>query len=140
MEVYEKINQILLSRTVSKRDFAKKLRAIEPKLKSTGEIPTEKAIYGYLNGTSNLKIELIPYIAEVLHIKEQELFDDNTTVINYEITPQKDMYLKEPTINYQKREEEEIQKLIGLLPYAPNKLIKDIIERLEKIKEISQIN
>ena len=46
MEVYEKINQILLSRTISKRDFAKKLRAIEPKLKSTGEVPTEKAIYG----------------------------------------------------------------------------------------------
>ena len=60
MEVYENINRILLNRNITKRDFSKRLRAIEPKLKSTGEIPTEKAIYGYLHGRSNLKIELIP--------------------------------------------------------------------------------
>lgn len=79
MEIYEKINFILKERNVTKRWFAKRLRELEPKLKSTGEIPTEKAIYGYLNGASNIKIELIPYITEVLHIDETELFTQHTT-------------------------------------------------------------
>ena len=50
------------------------LRELEPKLKSTGEIPSEQTIYGYINGKGELKIELIPYIAEVLEVDEQELF------------------------------------------------------------------
>ncbi|MDD5401361.1 MAG: helix-turn-helix transcriptional regulator [Sulfurimonas sp.] len=50
------------------------LQAIELKLKSTGEIPSEQTIYGYLNGKRELKAELIPYIAEVLEVDEQELF------------------------------------------------------------------
>ncbi|NQY94964.1 MAG: hypothetical protein HRT43_12425 [Campylobacteraceae bacterium] len=139
MEVYEKINQILLSRTISKRDFAKKLRAIEPKLKSTGEVPTEKAIYGYLNGTSNLKIELIPYIAESLNIKEQVLFDDLSSM-KYQVS-QTDMdCVKEPLSDYAKKENKEIEKLIELLAYAPNSMIKNIIEKLEKIKEMSKLD
>jgi len=139
MEVYEKINQILLTRTMSKRDFATKLRAIEPKLKSTGEVPTEKAIYGYLNGTSNLKIELIPYIAETLNIKEQVLFDD-TLSSKYKLTQTDTSYVKEPLINYSSKEDKDKEKLIALLSYAPNALIINMIEKLEKIKEISDLD
>lgn len=133
MEVYETINEILLHRNITKRDFAKKLRAIEPKLKSTGEIPTEKAIYGYLNGTSNLKIELIPYIAEALGIKEQELFSPISKNPSHD-----DLYLKEPSVDYGKKPDEEIEKLISLLSYAPQPMIKDLISKLEKIKALSQ--
>mgnify|MGYP000037546690 CR=1 FL=1 len=136
MEVYEKINQILLNRSMSKRDFASKLRAIEPKLKSTGEVPTEKAIYGYLNGTSNLKIEFIPYIAETLNITEQELFNEATISKKYQITVQNDIKVKEPQAKYQVQENEGIQRLIDLLPYASNTLIKNFTEKLEKIKNI----
>jgi len=136
MEVYEKINQILLNRVMSKRDFAAKLRAIEPKLKSTGEVPTEKAIYGYLNGTSNLKIELIPYIAEVLNIKEQVLFDTTS----YKAEERKNSYVKESKVHYQKKNDNELQALINLLPYAPTALIENMIEKLEKIKEISDLD
>ena len=139
MEVYEKINQILLNRAISKRDFAKKLRSIEPKLKSTGEVPTEKAIYGYLNGTSNLKIELITYIAETLNIKEQVLFDDISSS-KYKLTRTDTSCVKEPLVDYLSKDEQDKQKLISLLSYAPNALIKNMIEKLEKIKEISDLD
>jgi len=130
MEVYENINKILLHRNITKRDFAKKLRAIEPKLKSTGEVPTEKAIYGYLNGTSNLKIELIPYIAEALNISEQELF-------THKEIKKDTLYIKEPSVKYGKNNTQDMEKLISLLAYAPQPMMKELIEKLEKIKQIS---
>ena len=77
MEVYEKINLLLQERKMTKKKFSLKLINLEPKLKSTGEIPTIKAMYSYLSGDVALKIELIPYIAEVLEIPEQFLFDDS---------------------------------------------------------------
>ena len=78
MELYEKINLLLKEKNLNKKNFALKLIELDPKLKSTGEIPTVKAIYGYLSGDIALKIELIPYIAEVLEIPEQFLFDDSS--------------------------------------------------------------
>jgi len=136
MEVYEKINQILVSRSMSKRDFSTKLRSIEPKLKSTGEVPTEKAIYGYLNGTSNLKIELIPYIAEVLNIKEQVLFESTI----YKVENNNTSSVQESKVVYENKQNHEFQKLIDLLPYAPNSLLKKMIEKLEGIKKISDLD
>ena len=50
MEVYEKINLLIKEKKLSKKEFAEKIRNLEVKLKSTGEIPTIKAIYAYLNG------------------------------------------------------------------------------------------
>ena len=78
MEVYEKINLLIQEKKLSKKDFSDKLRNLEPKLNSTLEIPSEKSIYAYLNGRIGIKIELIPYIAEVLEIPEQLLFDDSS--------------------------------------------------------------
>ncbi|PUE67664.1 hypothetical protein [Arcobacter lacus] len=78
MEIYEKINLLLKEKSLNKKNFAIKLIALEPKLKSTGEIPTIKAIYAYLSGDIALKVELLPYIAEVLEIPEQILFDDSS--------------------------------------------------------------
>lgn len=74
MEIYERINQLIKEKKLTKRDFAQRLIALEPKLKSTGEVPTEKTIYKYLNGSIAIRIELIPYIAEALQVMEQELF------------------------------------------------------------------
>jgi transcriptional regulator with XRE-family HTH domain len=70
MEIYERINLLLKEKNLNKKQFAMKLIELDPKLKSTGETPTIKAIYAYLNGNIALKIELIPYIAEVLEIPE----------------------------------------------------------------------
>ena len=40
MEVWEKINYLLVEKGISKKDFVDKLIALEPKLKQTGEIPS----------------------------------------------------------------------------------------------------
>ncbi len=77
MELFQRINLLINEQNLSKKEFALKLIALEPKLKSTGEAPTVKAVYAYLSGTVALKTELIPYIAEVLDIPEQLLFDDS---------------------------------------------------------------
>lgn len=58
--------------------FSLKLIELEPKLRNTGEVPTINAsLYSYLSGDVSLRVELIPYIAEVLDIPEQILFDDS---------------------------------------------------------------
>lgn len=131
MEVYEKINYILKQKQVTKRWFAKRLRELEPKLKSTGEIPTEKAIYGYLSGVSSVKIELIPYIAEVLHIDENELFSND-----FQYKLKSNVSYVEESSTYGAIDED-IKKLISLLPYAPKPLINKLITELETIKEFS---
>lgn len=132
MEVYEKINQILKEKNITKRWFARRLIELEPKLKSTGEIPTEKTIYGYLSGISSIKIELIPYITEILNIDETELFSENKN----------DSFLKnrvkteETMTPYLPSENEDIRKLISLLPYASNKLIQKLTKQLEENKKL----
>ncbi len=74
MSIIEKINFLLQEKALSKKEFANKLRKLEPKLLATDDIPSEQTIYRYLNGSRELKVELIPYIAEVLEVNEQELF------------------------------------------------------------------
>jgi hypothetical protein len=65
MEVWGEINYILIEKNMSKKEFASKLIAFEPKLKLTGETPSEYTILGYFYGKREIKIELIPYIADV---------------------------------------------------------------------------
>ncbi len=77
MEVYEKINYIIKQKKMTKREFAKILRDLEPRLKSTDQPPIETTIYKYLNGQVSIPIEIISFIAEALDITEQELFDDS---------------------------------------------------------------
>jgi transcriptional regulator with XRE-family HTH domain len=60
---------------MNKREFAKKLIDLKPTINRIGEIPSQSAIYAYLSGTTSIKAELIPFIAEVLDVTEQELFD-----------------------------------------------------------------
>ena len=129
MEVYEKINCILKQKNLTKRWFAKRLRELEPKLKSTGEIPTEKAIYGYLNGVSQIKIELIPCIADVLNISESELFTFNKDEKKNSFT------IRQPKVEYGS-DEKELEKLVCLLPYSPKILVKKLINELESIKKL----
>ncbi|QKF58826.1 helix-turn-helix domain-containing protein [Aliarcobacter lanthieri] len=147
MEVWERLNNILKEQKLTKREFSQKLRDIEPKLKSTGEIPSENTIYSYLSGRITIPIELIPYIAETLNISEQELFDTSS-------------YSKKRYINYlikniQKTDFEYIKNLIDkpntdinihlkelkdLLNYAPNSFIKKLIERLKEYKKLDNLD
>lgn len=74
MTILERINAILKSKNMSKRELARRIIALEYRAAKTGEIPTESSIYAYLNGTIELKADLLPYIAQALNIYEQELF------------------------------------------------------------------
>jgi transcriptional regulator with XRE-family HTH domain len=156
MEVYERINIILKQKNLTKRKFAKQLQDLEPKLKSTGETPTEKTIYKYLDGSIAIKIELIPYIAEVLQVSEQELFtnDEKTrkkffqnlikTATSEEIEILKNKFdlkfdssfIEEPKNSYEKNISLE-DELISLLPYAPKPLIQNFITKLKELKEFN---
>lgn len=118
MDIIEKINFLLEEKGISKKEFADKLRKLEPKLKGTGEIPSEQTIYRYLNESRELKVELIPFIADVLEVTEQELF---TFDIEY-------------ASNYNYRQSKEIREIIELLQYAPSIIIVLIKEQLLKYK------
>ncbi|MEW6552391.1 MAG: hypothetical protein AB1389_09710 [Campylobacterota bacterium] len=124
MEVYEKINFLLQEKNILKRDFVRRLLELEPKLKSTGEIPTEQTVYRYLSGDRELKIELIPYIAEVLEIQEQELF-------NFDL---------EYASSYNYKKSKEIREIIDLLQYAPTNIINAIKEKLLNYKNLYNKN
>ncbi len=118
MEIIDKINYLIKEKSLQKKDFVHKLQSFEPKLKSTGNIPSEQTIYGYLNEKRELKVELIPYIAEVLEVSEQELF-------SFEIE-----YASEYDIRYSK----EARDILNLLPYAPKNMIEHIINTLQRFK------
>lgn len=120
MKVADKINYLLQENNMTKREFAKKLLELEPKLDGTGKPPSESTIYGYLNGGREIKIELIPYIAEVLGVSEQELFSFDL----------------EYSCNNNYRQSKEVRELIHNLQYAPNTVIQNFKEQLAKYKTL----
>ena len=120
MNIIEKINFLLEEKGISKKEFVEKLQKLEPKLKGTGDIPSEQTIYRYLNESRELKVELIPYIAEVLEVTEQDLF---TFDLEY-------------ACNYNYRQSKEVRTIIELLQYAPNGIVEHIKEQLMKHKAI----
>jgi len=120
MEVWEKINYLLEEKNISKQEFANRLINLSPKLKRTGETPSIQTILGYLYGKRELKVELIPYIAEVLGVSEQELF-------SFDIE-----YASEYNIRYSK----DAREILNLLQYAPKPIIEHIKTTLRKYKEL----
>ena len=118
MEVWEKINYLLEEKKITKQEFASRLVALQPNLKRTGETPSVQTILGYLYGKRELKVELIPFIAEVLEINEQELFT----------------FDMEYACNYNYRQSKEVREILELLKYAPSGLIVHIKEQLAKHK------
>ncbi|SRR5574344_1902428 len=122
MEVWEKINYLLEERNLSKQEFALKLLSLEPKLKRTDEVPSLQTILGYLYGKRELKIELVPYISEVLGVSEQELF-------SYDIE-----YATENNIRYSK----EAREILDLLNYTPKPTIQHIMKTLRNYKKLYQ--
>jgi len=119
MEVWEKINYLLAEKKITKQEFANKLISLEPKLKRTSEIPSTQTILGYLYGKRELKVELLPYIAEVLEVDEQELF-------RFDIE-----YASEYNIRYSK----DAREILELLYYAPKPMIEHIKLTLQKCKK-----
>lgn len=118
VEVWEKINYLLEEKEIPKQKFVANLISLSPTLKATGNIPSIQTIYRYLNGKRELKIELIPYIAEVLNVTEQELFSSDLE------------YATEYNVRYSK----DAREILDLLPYAPRSMVEHIKESLQKFK------
>lgn len=130
MLLYERINQILKQKNIKKKDFAAKFLEFEPTLKSTGETPSMPTIYNYLNGTREIKADLIPAMAKALDISEQELFmDDETYTDKF-----KKIINRADDIGDIKRGK--ILRLIDLCEYAPDPLIDKVVEILENNKNM----
>ena len=122
MDIAHKINYLIQEKGMTKREFAHKLAALEPRLKRTGTVPSEQTIYGYLNGKREIKVELIPYIADVLGIKEQELFSEDIE------------YVSEYNVRYSA----EVREIIDLLYYAPKPLRLEIRDLLKNVKKTAK--
>ncbi|PRM90484.1 hypothetical protein CJ671_02525 [Aliarcobacter cryaerophilus] len=148
MEIYEKINLLLKEKKLNKKNFALKLIELDPKLKSTGEIPTVKAIYGYLSGDIALKIELIPYIAEVLEIPEQFLFDDSSRArkivlkhILKDISNEEKELLKSKICPEQNQKiniaKDRFHTINDLLVYAPEIFLENLENTLKNYKDLT---
>ncbi len=124
MEVWEKINYIIEEKGISKKKFIDKFLSLEPRLKRTGEIPSFSTINGYLYGKREIKIELIPYIAEALNITEQELFTSDIEYAN----------------DYNYKHSREAREILDLLKFAPRSAIEKIKNYLIKIKNSCESN
>jgi len=120
MEVYEKVNYLINEKNITKKEFVDKLISLEPKLRLSGETPSVQTIYRYLSGKRELKIELIPYIAEVLEVTEQELF-------SFDIE-----YASEYNIRHSK----DIREILELIQYAPKPMVEHIKSTLKKFKVV----
>lgn len=159
MELYERINQILKEKKLKKKEFAKKLVALEPKSSRTGEIISEKVVYKYLSGQTIINPHFIPYIAEVLDITEQELFDTSSKTrkrcFKYFLqnAPKDELEYFNNFINSQihnninvnygkvimhsKFTNEKIEEFSKLLKYAPVDFIDKVLLKLKEYEKIS---
>jgi len=126
---------------ISKREFARKVIALSPMLKRTGEVPTESAIYNYLNGQREIKLELLPYFAEILNVSELELLgiDQKERKAYFKrliasCTPEEKSFLQGLIDN---KGDDIAVKIITLIDYAPNQIKDIIIEILENFRQLS---
>ena len=148
MEVYERINLYIKDKKISKKEFAKQLLNSDVKLKNTGDVPSENTIYAYLNGRIGLKIELIPYIAEVLQIPEQLLFDDSSRTrkiyLNHllkDITSEEAEILKSRLCDEKQPistvPKDRMHKIQDLLQYAPEMFLQQLENTLKEYKDLT---
>lgn len=143
MEVHEQINLLLEEKALTKREFAKRLIALEPKSKRTGETMSEKAVYAYLSGASVINADLIPYIADVLQVSEQSLFIENEKTRVRLIK-----HLLESLSGKERKVIEDFYAdvlmperygdIISLLPYASQSILEKIEQSLLEMKSISE--
>ncbi|NDJ26795.1 XRE family transcriptional regulator [Campylobacter sp. MIT 12-8780] len=125
MKVYERINEILKAKKITKKELAQRLINLDMRANKTGEVPTFSSIYAYLNGNIDLKADMLPFIAEALGVCEQEFFsteDESDKIIQKIYAKDESMY--------------KYKKIIALLEYASPKTIKVLEQALfqHKIK------
>ena len=158
MELYENVKEILKKRKMTIKEFAKRLVLLEPKSSRTGEIISEKVVYKYLSGQTVINPHFIPYIAEVLDVTEQELFDTTQKTrkkcFKYFVENAEQSELEYfnsfinsqinhgVNINYGKvvfknqNKNNKIDKFISLLEFAPSSFLDRVIKKLEEYKSL----
>lgn len=142
MEIFEVINTILAKKNISKREFAQKLIALEPKSNRIGEVISETIIYSYLSGKTAIKSYLLPYISDVLGVPEQFLFEETQKSrmkilrhICQNLSSREKLYL-ESVIS--KHNESALEPQVAyLLKYAPHPFLEKIKNSLQEIKNIT---
>ena len=152
MEVYQTINLILKEKKLSKKDFTTKLQELLQSDSSiTIKIPSEKSIYAYLNGKVSIKIELLPYISQVLDVPIEFLFsDDNNTkialfkyIFKTELKPYELEYilkkLKIDTALYStiSAKQDIYKDIYNLLNYAPEQFLLKVQDTLNSYKKLT---
>ena len=164
MRINENIIKLIKERGLNRREFADKLISLEPTITRTLEVPTVSTVYGYLNGRINIPLDLITYIAEVLNVTEQQIFDNSTkTRIKYlsyilENPTKKEIQLIKnkilvKEINIQnsiltdvnngsiqinsQNLEYEFKEILQLLQYAPIPFLQKLTQKLKVIKKES---
>lgn len=120
MNLHEKINYLLDEKSMLKKEFVNRVRILEPKLKQTGEIPSEQTIYRYLSGKREIKVEMIPYFAEVLDISISDLF-------SFDID-----YASEKNTQHSK----EAREMMALIKYIPIKTLTVILNTMRRYKHL----
>ena len=98
MEIYEKINELIRKKGITKREFINRFLALSPVLQKTGEVPKERAVYGWLSGRTSMEIDMLPYIADALGVDENTLLGKNEK--NYKSTKCKNDNTKEIDVVY----------------------------------------
>ena len=143
MEVFEVINNILIKKNISKREFATRLIELEPKSNRTGEIISENIVYSYLSGQTAIKAYLIPYISDVLGVPEQFLFEENEKVrmkmikhLGQNLSKEEMNYLQ--TILNNDKNIDAQNEILDLIKYAPQPLLSKMKTSLQAIKNITQ--
>lgn len=151
MSLAHKVSEILKNKGISKKFFAQQLIELRPTLKSTGETPSLSSIYGYLNGSREIKAELLPYIAEVLNVTIGELFEEDKkerlkilqnilkSPSQEEIRVLENYFYLEKKLYVQDLKNDTnynlYQYVISLLPNASEKFLMTLIDVLESFKD-----
>ena len=150
MQIHEKLSLYLAQKGLSKREFAKMLAERELRSKRTGEIVSEKNVYGYLSGSVSIPIEAITPMCGALDITEQELFDDSTAKRHKEITrlleslSDSEVKLvfalmeryKEKTDQWTNIDNAQLKELAELLPYCPPMATDRVISIFKRYKQM----
>ncbi len=126
--IVENVLAILEKRNISKKEFAIKLINLEPKVGMKAEPPSTRTIYLYLQGKREIKADIIPYIAEVLDVKEQDLFSYGYEKANI-VSDHKEPYGKK----HSTLENEAIE----LFPYIPQVMLESFIKKAKEFKQLS---
>jgi transcriptional regulator with XRE-family HTH domain len=158
MYILDNILFFLNKRNMTKKEFAQKLINLEPRVGLNLEIPSERTIYLYLQRKREIKADLIPFIADVFNITEQELFDTSTKTrkkcfkyflqnaskdeleyfnnfINSQIQNNININYGSVIMNSKDRDEK-IEEFIELLKYAPDNFIDKVLDRLEEYRRL----